>query len=86
MPRGREYSRLKRTGERLSEAARRDFRAFSPSPALAVDFGDSAVAQKFVDSVDLGRKVLKWSRKYFWGGGAIRLDLQSRAVVLALAN
>jgi hypothetical protein len=33
------------------EAAWRNFPAFSPLPALAVDFGDSAVLQKFVDSM-----------------------------------
>jgi hypothetical protein len=64
MPCGREYPQSKGTGERLSKAVWRDFRAFSPSPALPVDFGDFQFAQKFVDSMDLNPEVLKEPRKY----------------------
>ena len=35
------YSQLKWTGDSLSWSARHDFRAFSPLPDSAVDFGDT---------------------------------------------
>jgi hypothetical protein len=49
---------LKWIGERLSEAALRAFRAFSPLPDLAVDFGDHPVARAFVVSMDLESEML----------------------------
>jgi hypothetical protein len=48
----------------------------------AVDFGDLKEAQKFVARPE----VPKESSRYFPSGEAIRLDLRSRAVFLALSN
>jgi hypothetical protein len=39
------------TGEESSDSRVAESLGFSPSPALAVDFGDFQVAQKFVDTV-----------------------------------
>ena len=83
---GARIRNLKRTGERLFRGARRDFRAFSPLPDSAVDFGDYPVVRKFVVSMDLELEILKGSSKEFLGDGAIKRDPRSRAVFPGLAS
>ena len=63
MPRGREYSQLKRTGERLSRGPAARISRFSPLPDSAVDFGDYPVAPKLVVSMDWESEILKRSSK-----------------------